>query len=172
MVWTPKFQAIQEEALVDNVLTIVRADFKEALDYFYPTEAVLPDSSPLFLRDFQEHALGQIVKNVFPCFAIGPNRNASSPSAAMDRLAEAVRLDLYVGVTDDSPATVTTRIMRYIGTLDAVLRSALKSRYFVNMSTPFGFVLEMEHVYGPIGQKESSLFRGAQLQVEITINET
>lgn len=170
--WTPKFHAIQEEALVDNVLTIVQEDFKEALDYFYPTEAALTDSDPLFLRDFQEHALGQIVRNVFPCFAIGPNRNASSPSAAMDRLAEAVRLDLYLGVTDDSPATVTRRIMRYVGTLDAVLRSALKSRYFVNMSTPFGFVLEMEHVYGPIGGEKPSLFRGAQLQVEITINET
>lgn len=175
MVWVPQFQAIQEEALVDNVLTIITRDFKEALDYFYPIEAALTDSDPLFLRDFQERSLGQIVKNVFPCLAIGPNRNASTPSAAMDRLTEAVRLDLYVGVTDDSPATVTTRIMRYIGTLDAVLRTAAAKRkadFFVNMSTPFGFVLEMEHVYGPIGQKESSLFRGAQLQVEITINET
>lgn len=172
MVWAPKFFAIQEEALVDNVLTIVTEDFKNALDVLYPIQAALPETDPQFLRDFQQRALGQIVKEVFPCFAIGPNRNASTPSAAMDRLAEAVRLDLYVGVTDDSPATVTTRIMRYVGTLDAVLRSALKARYFVNMSTPFGFVLEMEHVYGPIGSNDSSLFRGAQLQVEITVNES
>lgn len=172
MPWTPKFEAIQEEALVDNVLTIVREDFKAALDYFYPIEAALPDTNPRYLRDFQEHALGQIVQNVFPCFAISPNRNASTPSDAADRLIEGVRIDTYVGVTDDSPATVTTRIMRYIGTLDAVLRSARKSRYFVNMATPFGFVLEMEHVYGPIGTRESSLFRGAQLQLTITVNET
>lgn len=172
MVWAPKFQAIQEEALVANIVTIVQADFKQALDYFYSIESALPETDPRFLRDFQEHALGQIIGNVPPYFAIGPNRNASTPSADEGRLAEAVRLDLYVGVTDDSPATVTTRIMRYVGTLDAVLRSALKARYFVNMATPFGFVLEMEHIYGPIGQKESSLFRGAQLQVEITINET
>lgn len=172
MVFVPKFQAIQEEALIDNVLTIVTADFKEALDVFYPIEAVLPEADPRFLRDFQERALGQIVKNVFPCLALGPNRNASTPSDAQDRLIEAVRLDAYIGVTDDSPSTVTTRIMRYVGTLDAVLRSARKARYFVNMSTPFGFVLEMEHVYGPIGTEKSSLFRGAMVQITITVNET
>lgn len=172
MPWVPKYQAIQEEALVDNVLTIVTEDFKDALDYFYSIEAALPDTDPGYLKDFQERALGMIVRESFPCLAIGPNRNASTPSDAADRLTEAVRLDLYIGVTDDGPDTVTRRLMKYVGTADAVLRSARKSRYFVNMSTPFGFVLEMEHIYGPIGSNESSLFRGAQLQVTITVNES
>lgn len=172
MVWTPKFYAVQEEALVDNVLTIIQRDFKAALDVFYTIEAALDPSDPEYLRDFQEHALGQIVRNVFPCVAIGPNRNASTESDGGDRLSEAVRLDIYVGVTDDTPAHVTRRIMRYMGTLDAVLRSARKSDYFRNMSTQvFGLVLEMEHIYGPIGSEKSVLFRAGILQVTITVNE-
>lgn len=172
MVWTPKFQAVQEEALIANILTIVERDFKEALDTFYTIEAALDESDPEFLRDFQERSLGQIVKNVFPCLAIGPNRNASTEADAADRLIEAHRLDVYVGVTDDSPANVTRRIMRYMGTLDAVLRSARKADYFRNMSTQvFGLVLEMEHVYGPLGKSESSLFRGALMELTITVNE-
>lgn len=172
MVWTPKFQAVQEEALVANVLTIVTRDFKEALDYFYPIEAALPVTDPRYLKDFQERTLGQIVKNEFPCLAIGPNRNASTSAADEGRLIEAVRIDCYLGVVDDSPAHVTERIMRYVGTLDAVLRSAPKADYFVNMSVQtFGFVLEMEHVYGPIGTDKVALFRGAKLELTITVNE-
>lgn len=172
MPWTPKFQAVQEEALVANILTIVTRDFKHALDYFYPIEAALPASDPRYLSDFQERTLGQIVKNDFPCLAIGPNRNASTPSDDEGRLIEAVRIDNYIGVVDDSPATVTERIMRYVGTYDAVLRSARKADYFVNMSVQrFGLVLELEHVYGPIGTDKIAHFRGAQIQATITVNE-
>lgn len=172
MVWSPKFQAVQEEALVANILTIATRDFKEALDYFYPVEAALATDDPRYLPDFRERTLGQIVKNEFPCLAIGPNRNASTSAADEGRLIEAVRIDCYLGVVDDSPANVTQRIMRYVGTFDAVLRSARKSDYFVNMSVQtFGFVLEMEHVYGPIGADKIALFRGAQVQVTITVNE-
>jgi hypothetical protein len=172
MPWTPKFQAIQEEALVTNVLTIIERDFKDALDYFYPIEAALDSSDPRYLHDFRERTLGQIVKNDFPCIAIAPNRNASSPDADEGRLIERVEIDAYLGVVDDSPANVTERIMRYVGTVDAVLRSARKADYFVNMSVQtFGFVLEMEHVYGPIGTDKVALFRGAQVQLTITVNE-
>lgn len=172
MVWTPKFQAVQEEALVDNILTIVERDFKDALDVYYTIEAALPETDSRFLRDFQERTLGQIAKNVFPCLAIGPVRNASTEADAGDRLIEAHRIDVYVGVTDDSAANVTTRIMRYMGTLDAVLRSAPKRDYFRNMSVQvFGLVLEMEHIYGPLGVEKSIFFRGAVMQLTITVNE-
>lgn len=172
MSWNPKYQAVQEEALVDNIVTVIQRDFKNALDTYYTIEAALPETDPRFLRDFQEHALGQILKNVFPCMAIAPVRNASTEADAADRLIEVHRIDIYVGVTDDSPATVTTRIMRYMGTLDAVLRSARKSDYFRNMSVQvFGLVLEMEHVYGPIGTETSQFFRGARMELTITVNE-
>lgn len=176
MVWVPQYYAVQEEALVDNVLTIIERDFKQALDVFYPIEAVLPANDPRFLADFKERAVGQILRNEFPCLAIGPNRNASTEDAGQSHLIEAVRLDIYVGVIDDSPATVTTRIMRYMGTLDAVLRTAAvkrKSDFFANMSVMvFGLTLEMEHIYGPIGSEKPTLFRGAVLQLTIQIRES
>lgn len=172
MVWTPKYYAVQEEGVIDNALVIIARDFKEALDVFYPTEALLTAEDPQYLEDFQVLSLGQIERTVFPCLAIGPNRNPSTESDAADRLRSAVRFDIYVGVTADSAANVTRKIMRYIGTLDAVLRSARKSDWKRNMSfNSFGFVLEMEHVYGPVRDRESIYFRDALMQVTLSFNE-
>lgn len=175
MVWVPAYNAVQEEGLIDNVLTIVEEDFKQALDVFYPIEAALTDDDPLFLRDFQERKMGQIQRLVFPSFALSPVRNASTEDADQAMLREAIRLDGWVGVTDDSTDHVTRRLTRYIGTLNIVLRTAAKknkSRFFRNMSTVvFGLVLELEHVYGPIGQRESIFFQSALIQMTILINE-
>lgn len=172
MVWAPKYFAVQEEGVIDNALFIIQRDFKEALDVFYPMEAELSPDDPQYLEDFQERSLGQIQKLVFPCLAIGPNRNAATESDARDRLKQAVRFDLYVGVTADSMANVTTKIMRYMGTLDAVLRSARKSDWKRNMSTIiFGIVLEAEHVYGSIREGKSVYYRDALMQVTLLFNE-
>lgn len=173
MPWTPEFEASQEEALVDNVLTIITRDFKDALDYYYPVEAAFDPSDPRYLKDFQERTLGQIAKNEFPCLAIGANRGTSGDGPNGECLREDVLIDLYLGVVDDSPANVTRRIMRYRVALDAVLRAAPISDYFRNMSTEvFAFVLdEISYTYGPIGTEKVSLFRGAVMQVPIKINE-
>ena len=172
MVWTPKYFAVQEEGVIDNALFIIERDFKEALDVFYPIEAELDPDDPQYLEDFQERSLGQIQKLVFPCLAIGPNRNAASESDARDRLSQAVRFDLYVGVTADSMANVTKKIMRYMGTLDAVCRSARKSDWKRNMSSiTFGIVLEAEHVYGSIREGKSVYYRDALMQVTLVFNE-
>lgn len=176
MVWAPAYFAVQEEGLIDNVLTIVERDFKEALDVFYPIEAELADDDPQYLRDFQERSLGQIEGLVFPSLAIGPNRNASTEDADQAMLREVVRFDSWIGVTDDSSANVTRRIMRYAGTYDAVLRTAAKKNkrdFFRNMSTQvFGLVLELEHVYGPIGKENSVYFRSVKIEGTILINES
>jgi hypothetical protein len=171
--WTPKFEAVQEEGLVANILTIITRDFKDALDYFYPIEAALAETDPRYLRDFQERELGQIVGNAFPSLSIGPNRGTSADGPNDECLRQDHSIDIHIGVVDDSPQTVTTRIMRYRGTLDMVLRSAPISDYFVNMSVEvFGFVLdEIDYFYGPIGQRQSANFRGAVLQIPIKINE-
>jgi hypothetical protein len=175
MVWVPVYNAVQEEGLIDNILTIVERDFKAALDVFYTIEAALPETDPRFLRDFQERSLGQIERIVFPSLAIGPNRNASTEDADQAMLREAVRFDAWIGVTDDTSSNVTRRIMRYAGTFDAVLRTAAKKNkrdFFRNMSTQvFGLVLELEHVYGPIGSQKSTFFRSASIQGTILINE-
>ena len=174
MVWAPRYFAVQEEGVIDNALFIIQRDFKEALDVFYPMEAALSPDDPQYLEDFQEHELGQIQKLVFPCLAIGPNRNAATESDARDRLKQAVRFDLYLGVTGDSAATVTRKIMKYVGTLDAVLRSARKSDWSRNMSTIiFGVVLEVEHVYGSVrmDRDKSISYRDALMQVTLLFNE-
>lgn len=173
MPWTPLFEASQEEALVDNVMTIITRDFKLALDHRYPIEAALSAEDPRHLLDFQERALGQIVGINFPSLAVGPNRGTAGDGPNGECLRESVLIDVHIGVTDDSPQNVTRRIMRYRATMDAVLRSAPISDYFVNMSIDaFAFVLdEIDYYYGPIGQKQTSTFRGVLLQVPIKINE-
>lgn len=175
MVWTPQYSAVQEEGLIDNVLTIVTRDFKEALNVFYPIEKDLPESDPRYLRDFQERELGQISGTVYPSLAIGPNRNASVEDADQGRLDEVILFDSWIGVTDDSAKNVTRRIMRYAGTYNAVLRTAAaknKRDFFRNMSTQvFGLNLELEHVYGPLGRRDSVHFRSVRIQGTITIHE-
>lgn len=173
MVWTPAYEASQEEGLVDNVLFIFTRDFKLALDQRYPIEAALATDDPRYLRDFQERALGQILGNDFPSLAIGPNRGTSGDGPNGECLRENVLIDIHIGVVDDSPITVTQRIMRYRATADMVLRSAPIADYFRNMSVEvFAFVLdEIDYHYGPIGGKQPANFRGALLQVPIKINE-
>jgi hypothetical protein len=172
MPWTPEFEASQEEALVDNVMTIITRDFKLALDQRYPIEAALPTTDPRYLHDFQERELGQIVGNNFPSLSVGPRSGTAGDGPNGECLRESVLIDVYIEVIDDSPQTVTRRIMKYRATMDIVLRSAPISDYFVNMSVDaFAFVLdEIHYYYGPIG-KETAIFRGALLQVPIKINE-
>ncbi len=162
MTWAPKFNSVRDEDLIDNLLGLITRDFKSALDVLYAGEN---------LPDFREKALGQIKRLEFPCLALGPRRNASSPSDDDSRLGQAFEVDMYVGVSDDSSETVTAQIMKYMTTLGEVLRSASKSDVFNGMSGQiFGFVLETEWEYGPIGSNDSTLFRGAQMTVSITVN--
>lgn len=172
MVWVPAYEASQEESLVDNVLFIFTRDFKEALDQRYSIEAALATDDPLYLSDFRERCLGQILGNEFPSLAIGPNRGTSADPLG-ECLRENVLIDIHIGVIDDSPDNVTRRIMRYRATADMVIRSAPISDYLRNMSTEsFGFIQdEIDYSYGPIGSNKVALFRGAVLQVQIKINE-
>lgn len=165
MVWLPKFQAVSEEALVDNILVLVERDFKFALDYFYPTEG---------LDDFAERALGQVLGNEAPLLGIAPVRNASTQSDDAAYLTEALRVDLAVGVTDDGPQTVTRKIERYMRVLEAVLRAGNKDDFFgtINTARTFGFSLDCEHVYRQdIRTNTSIYFRDATLQLTVNINE-
>lgn len=173
MVWTPKFFAVQEEGLIANIFQIFERDFKEALDALFPIEAALDPDDPSYLPDFRERAWGQIVKNEFPCLAIGPNRTLSGDGPNEECIRQTVYPEIYIGVVDDSPENVTKRIMRYVNTAELVLRSASFADYSRDMSVVFfGFVLdEIEHVYGPIGQSQSALFRGAVLQPVFKFNE-
>lgn len=172
----PKYFAVQEEGVIDNILFIVERDFKELLDIFNPIEAALPVTDPRYLLDFQERTLGQFAGLVYPAFAIGPNTSASVQSDAADQLTEAIRFSARIGVTDDSAQNVTRRIMRYAIAFEAVLRTAAtktKRDFFRNMSTQsFGFVLdEVEKFYGPIGTENSIFYRSVQINATIQFHE-
>ena len=172
MVANLKYYAVQEEGVIDNALFIIERDFKAILDEFNPIEAALSPDDPQYMEDFQERALGQIQKLVFPTFAIGPNRTAATEADASDRLKQAIRFDIYIGVTADSAPNVTRKLMKYMTALDATLRSAPKIDWKRNMSAiMFGIVLEMEHVYGSIRERESVYYRDALLQVTLSCNE-
>lgn len=176
MAWETDFHAVQEEALIDNILFIVERDFKEALDHYHPIEAVLEPTDPRYLRDFQEWEWGKISGLVFPALAVGPNRMTSLLSDGGDRLRNAVLFSAWIGVTDDTTRNVGIRAARYANTFEMVLRTAaLKTRrdFFRNMSVQsFGLVLdEIDHEYGPVGTKNSTFFQGVRINGTIIINE-
>lgn len=162
MTWQAVFKSIRDEDLIANIQAIIARDYKAALDVLYPS---------LSLVDFAEKSLGQVRGLEFPCLAIAPKSNASSPSEDRGRLIQGFRVDIYIGVIDDGPDTVTNRTMRYMTTLGEVLRAATKADMFVGATGQvFGFVLETEWEYGPIGSNNNVLFRSAQMTATITVN--
>lgn len=162
MTWAKVFNSVRDEDLIANIRAIIVRDYKAALDVLYPS---------LDLSDFRELELGQVLKNEFPCSAIAPRSNASSPSDDFGHLSQGFRVDIYIGVTDDGPDTVTNRIMRYMTTLGEVLRAATKADMFAGSAgQTFGYVLETEWEYGPLGSNNDILFRSAQMIATITVN--
>ncbi len=162
MSWTPdphEPSAVFEGPIIDNTLAIITRDFKGGLDYYYASDA---------LPDFAERALGQVLGNEFPCLAVTPRENPTTEADDRSHLAEAARINIYIGVSGDGPDSVTRTIMKYVRVMDAILRSARRD-FFTGMSNPFGVVLEINHAYGPVGgPRETVYFRGAM--VELTVN--
>jgi len=165
MAWAPNPQepaANFEGPIIENVLTLITRDFKEALDYYFAADA---------LEDFRERALGQILGNEFPCLAITPRDNPVEESADRSHLVEAARVNIYIGVAGDGPNTVTRKIMKYVKVMDAILRTGRRD-FFTGMSNPFGIVLDVRHSYGPIGgPQENIYFRGALVELTVNLNE-
>lgn len=162
MAWTPQYSAVFEEPIINNTLAIITRDFKAALDYFYPADR---------LEDFSERALGQVLRNEFPCLAISPRDNPVDEADDDSHLVEAARIDVYVGVTDDGADSVTRKIMKYVRAMDAVLRTA-REDFFTGMSNPFGVVISARHAYGPVGgPAESIYFRAAVVELTVSLRE-
>lgn len=161
MVWTPQFSAVFEEPIINNALVVITRDMKPALDHFYAADD---------LPDFAERALGQVLGNTTPALAIFPLSNPTEDADDSSHIIEAAQIGIYIGVEDDGPDTVTRRIMKYVRALDAVLRTG-KRDFFTNMSNPFGVWLEVDHVYGPIGDRQSTLFRSARLELTVNLRE-
>jgi hypothetical protein len=165
MAWTPnpnEPSAVFDLPILENALAIIVRDFKGALDYYYPDDD---------LPDFAELSLGQIQGNEFPCLALLSQSNVTDDAEDDSHIVEAARLDIYMGVTDSDANSVTRKIMKYVRTMNAVLRSA-RQDFFTGMSNPFGVFLEITHSYGPVGGPTNSiLFRGAMIELTINLRE-
>lgn len=165
MTWTASNYAVSEEAFIDNTLILITRDFKLGLDVLYAGQN---------LPDFRERTLGQVLGNEAPNLAISPVRNASTLSDDGAYLKEGLQINLTVGVIADKPDTVTRLIMKYMRTLEAVLRNGQKNDFFgaaINSRT-WGFSLDCEHVYEQNIYSDASIYvRVATLQVTATIHE-
>jgi hypothetical protein len=164
MSWTPNPNepvAFFEEPIVNNTLAIIERDFQGALNYYYPS-----DNFP----DFRERALGQVLRNEFPCLAITPRTNPIVEADDRSHVVEAANLSIYIGVVADLPDPVTRMIMKYVRVMDAVLRTA-RQDFFTGMSNPFGVTLGITHDYGPIGTDESTYFRAAIVALTVNLRE-
>jgi hypothetical protein len=164
MTFVPTFSAVFEEPVITNTKGLIEDNFKDALDYFYAADD---------LPDFAEIALGQELGDAFPLCVIGPRTNPIESSDDGAQLLEVAAIDIHMGVVADTPANVTTLIMRYVRCMDAVLRSATKLDYFGEGATKLmGFHLDVGHTYGPFGRNKSILFRPATVNLTISIRET
>lgn len=164
MTFVPKFSAVFEEFLIDNLLVVIERDFKECLDLFYPDDD---------LPDFAERAIGQEIGNEFPLMVLAPRSNPVQSVDDGSHLIEVAKFDFYIGVIGDSPADVTRKIMRYARCGDCVTRSASKSDWFRNMTRDniFGLIVDVERQYGPFGQNKNVMFRSASLTVTVQVRE-
>lgn len=165
MAWTPnpnEPSAVFEGPVIDNTLAVIERDFLGALTYYYPLEN---------LPDFAERALGQTLRNEFPCLAISPRNNPTEEADDRSHIVEAARVDIYIGVTGDAPNTVTRLIMKYVRVMDSVLRSARRD-FFNGMHNPFEVVLSVDHTYGPVGGPTDSIyFRAAVVELTVSLRE-
>lgn len=165
MVWQPDARepaAMFEGPVVQNCLTILTRDFKEALDYYYSGENLL---------DFQERTLGPPLRNVYPCIGVEPSRNAITEADDRSHLLEVVRVQINLAVTADGPSKVTELIMKYVRVTHLVLQNA-RHELVIGMSSPFGAVLlDFDHLFDWTREKNSIITRAAALMLSIGVRE-
>lgn len=164
MPWAPNANepsGFFEGQVVENCLTILTRDFKEALDHYYAADN---------LPDFQELELGPPLRNVFPCGAIEPRNNATEEADDRSHIAEVCRIRIYVAVTADSPKATTRKLFKYVRVIHLVLQNA-RLDFFTGMSNPFGVVLGFEHAYDVVRGDETIISRAAGIEVTVGLRE-
>lgn len=183
MAWRPdpnEPSAMFEGPVLQNCLTILARDFKEALDWYYldtPTyttrygqaNEVGPTGEDLL--DFQERALGPALQNIFPCLGVEPRINDTEDAEDNSHELEAIRVQLNLAVTADGPDAVTVLIMKYVRVVHLVLQNA-RWELVTGMSNPFGVVLvDFVHVYDLAREQNSIISRAAAIQMSVGLRE-
>jgi hypothetical protein len=167
--FTPKYSAVFELPIIDNVLAIIARDMKDALDYFYVSDN---------LPDFVERSIGTEHGFEYPILVIGPRSNLVETVADSSHLVEPIKIDIKIGVVDESSDGAYRKIMKYVRALDAVLRTATLADYCAGMingtNRPFGFSVDVTHTYGPLGANEerTTYFKPANLELSVNLRES
>ena len=150
-----------EGPVVQNCLTILTRDFKEALDYYYEDED---------LPDFQERTLGPPLRNDYPCLAVEPRTNRVEEAGDRSHVLEVVRVRLFLAVTADGPTKVTELIMKYVRVAHLVLQTGRRD-FFTGMSNPFEVVLGFEHAYDVVRSSDTGISRAGAIEVSVGLRE-
>lgn len=161
MTHAAKFNATLESTLIDNILALVTRDMKLALDHFYAADA---------LPDFKEKTLGAFLSLNFPALMIDPTGNDISQADDDSRLDNVLRVALFIAVTDTDESKTTRRLMKYLGCLDSVLRSAAHTDY-TSGTGMFVLTTEVTHQYGPLGKGNGYYMRPASLTLQLKYSE-
>ena len=183
MPWQPNPQLPQAEfegPILQNCLTVLTRDFKEALDYHFldsPTYltrygvANNVGASGADLDDFQERSLGPPLRNVFPCLGVEPVTNKVTEADDGSHFLEVARVQLNLAVTADGPDAVTILIMKYVAMVTRVLTQA-RWELVEGLSNPFGVILvDFDHLYDRTRETNSVITRAAAVIMGIGFRE-
>lgn len=162
MPYAPKYSETADSLIIDNVMAIVKRDFKSALDHYYAADA---------LPDFTERTLGRFFKLTYPTFSIDPDRNATSDDGHY--VEDDVRVNLFLAVDGTDAPTVTRKAMKYVRALKSILRTATVADYTVGFpaNTIFALTVEMSYEYGLIGKNATGYEKPVNIELTLKFNE-
>jgi hypothetical protein len=138
MPYSPRYEEIFEGAVLDNAIVITATNFKPALDYFYPTDA---------LADFAERTLGNFIRLEFPAIAFAPRRVTETEG---DQFVEtSVQFDADFAVTDVDAPGAMRKAIKYARAFKSIMKNASRSEWMTGLTNPnvAGVQVELAHEY-------------------------
>lgn len=242
MTWTAKYQETFESVVLDNILAIVKRDFKSAIDYYYPLTAAgtprLDDSAARPIGTTTLHMDGFTVKPAdgdhftitgdtqvykvesattlvgtdsdvtfapglkiaipavdgnevvtftglpdltrtlgdfanfrehMPSLALEPGDGGGEAEDHFENLA--LKVNLYMAVEDEDPTDCLRKLMKYVRTLRAVLKSAPLSDLTTGISPnyTFGIIPDLSWQYFIMGKDAQRGTWARNVKVELSL---
>lgn len=139
-----RFAEIFEGYVIDNFMFIVNRDMKTRLDEFYMPGENLPD--------FVEKTLGKFTGLSNPAFVLDPFKGAAPEGE--EYVENEITLEALIRVVDPDPAVVTRKVVKYKRAFQSVVRSATRSDWFRNITSPqiMPYTISISWEYGTIGK--------------------
>lgn len=165
MVYAPRFQEAADSLILDNVMAIVKRDFKAALDYFYAADN---------LPDFTERTLGRIFNLTYPTFSIDPDRHESEESDDGSRVeVDGYRANIFFSVESADGPTATRLAQKYTRAMKSILRTATRADYMANVPTGGMLPLSIKLVteYGLIEKNATGWAKPVNMELTLNFNE-